>query len=174
MTFLSRKRPSPAMVVAVIALSLGLVGSAVAGTGVLKKAQVKTVANKQITKRAPGLAVASAKNAVNATSANTANTANTAGSANNVLAAEVANGCGQVTGGHGVINVAPSGNECELLFPRSIRNCAITLGTLLDFPGGGETTYRKATDFVVQVSRRDSAGGSATAGAFSIAAICPA
>jgi hypothetical protein len=63
MKFTSQKRPSPAMVVAILALSLGLAGSAVAAKGGLGTAQVKTVANKQITKRAPGLAVASAKSA---------------------------------------------------------------------------------------------------------------
>jgi hypothetical protein len=180
----SRTLPSPAMVVAVAAIALGLVGSAVAGSGVLSKAQVKKVATKQadkrITKRAPGLSVAkartaqSAQTAQTAQSAESATTAGTAGSARNVLAAEVANGCAQISGGIGTINVAAEGNECAVLFPRSIRDCAITLGTRLDVPGGGETTYRKATDQVVQVSRRDSAGGSATAGAFSIAAICPA
>ncbi len=51
-------RPSPATVIAVTALIAALGGTAVAG-GVLNK---KTV-NKIITKRAPGLSVASAKNA---------------------------------------------------------------------------------------------------------------
>jgi hypothetical protein len=63
MKSISRKRPSAAMIVAVVALSLGLGGSAIAASGVLSKGKVKAVANKQITKRAPGLTVASAKSA---------------------------------------------------------------------------------------------------------------
>jgi hypothetical protein len=55
------RRPSPAMVVAIVALIAALGGTAVAG-GVLNKKKV----NKIITNRAPGLSVASAKNADNA------------------------------------------------------------------------------------------------------------
>jgi hypothetical protein len=80
-------RPSPAMIVAVVALSFALAGSAVAGTDALDKAinksKVKKIskkqANKQINKKAPGLSVANAvnaENAVNATNAETANFAN--------------------------------------------------------------------------------------------------
>jgi hypothetical protein len=56
-----KRRPSPAMVVAVVALIAALGGSAVAG-GVLNKKKVNTI----ISNRAPGLAVAKAKNADNA------------------------------------------------------------------------------------------------------------
>jgi hypothetical protein len=58
------RRPSPSMVVAVIALFVALAGTAVAG-GVLNKKGV----NKIITKRAPGLSVSHAKTADNATNA---------------------------------------------------------------------------------------------------------
>ena len=64
MKLISSKRPSAAMIVAVLAVSLGLGGSAVAAIGFLTQKQVKQVkriSNKQITKRAPGLAVASAE-----------------------------------------------------------------------------------------------------------------
>ena len=60
-------RPSPAMVVAIAALVAALTGSAVAGvvsTAVLdrqEKKQVKRIANKRITQRAPGLSVANAR-----------------------------------------------------------------------------------------------------------------
>lgn len=159
---LRSRRPSPAMVVAVLALSLSLVGTGVAATISLssgEKTQVRKIVNKRITKRAGNLSVASADES---------------NSARNVLAAAVANGCNAVQGGTGGITVAPAGTECNVTFPRSITNCAILTGTLLDFPGGGEVTYRKSSATVVQVSRRDSAGGTPTAGAFSIAAICPA
>lgn len=80
-------RPSPAMVVAIAALIVALSGTAIAG-GVLNKKKVKKitnkvskkVANKQITKRAPGLSVASA------------NTANSANSAGNAAGAELLDG----------------------------------------------------------------------------------
>lgn len=58
------RRPSPSMVVAIVALIAALGGTAIAG-GVLTKKKV----NKIITNRAPGLSVASAKNADNAKSA---------------------------------------------------------------------------------------------------------
>lgn len=60
------RRPSGAMLVAIAALIVALCGTAVAG-GVLNKKKVKkiskNVADTQITARAPGLAVASAKTA---------------------------------------------------------------------------------------------------------------
>jgi hypothetical protein len=67
----ARSRPSPAMVVACVALSFALAGSALAGTqavtSAVNKAKVKKIAkkqaNKQITNRAPGLAVRSADTA---------------------------------------------------------------------------------------------------------------
>jgi hypothetical protein len=58
--------PSPATVISIVALIVALGGTAIAG-GVLNKKKVKTiaanVANGEITKRAPGLSVASAKDA---------------------------------------------------------------------------------------------------------------
>lgn len=60
-------RPSPAMVVAIAALVAALTGSAVAGVVTTvsldrqEKKQVKRIANKRITKRAPGLSVANAR-----------------------------------------------------------------------------------------------------------------
>jgi hypothetical protein len=64
------RRPSPAMVVAIVALIAALGGTAVAG-GVLNKKKAKKIANSAITKRAPGLSVAHAKSADSAGSANT-------------------------------------------------------------------------------------------------------
>lgn len=76
----TRSRPSPAMIVAALALTFALAGTAVAAPDAalvdLSKKQVKKiakkVANKQITKRAPGLSVAHAKTADNATNATSA------------------------------------------------------------------------------------------------------
>ena len=69
----SSHHPSPSLLVAVIALVVALTGGAIAGAGsaskpVTKKV-VKKVANKQISKRAPGLSVASAKSAETAKAA---------------------------------------------------------------------------------------------------------
>ena len=82
--------PSPALVVALIALCAALVGTAVAGpvgnisllnkkekkqTKKIAKKVARSVANKQITKRAPGLSVLNATNATNATNAQNATNA---------------------------------------------------------------------------------------------------
>jgi hypothetical protein len=79
---LSQVRPSPAMLVAFAALVAALVGTAVAGVATPSKLngkerkQVAKIArkeaDKQITKRAPGLSVAVASTASSANSANTA------------------------------------------------------------------------------------------------------
>ncbi len=78
MSRIQRRRPSPAILIAVLALIAAVAGTAVAGpdasTSLSKKATKKTakkVANKQIKKKAPGLHVNSATNATNATNADT-------------------------------------------------------------------------------------------------------
>jgi hypothetical protein len=75
---LLKRRPSPSMIVAILALIVALCGTAIAG-GVLTKKKV----NKVITNRAPGLSVASAKKADSATSAINATNATTADKAKN-------------------------------------------------------------------------------------------
>jgi hypothetical protein len=65
------RRPSPAMVVASIALVVAVAGTAVATTSRLAGPEVKQVVkivNRRITKRAPGLSVAHARTADNAVS----------------------------------------------------------------------------------------------------------
>jgi hypothetical protein len=158
---LTMQRPSAALVVAVVALCFALVGTGIAASALssAEKQQVRKiagkVANKKISLREGGLDVFSAR------------------TAGNVLAVQVANGCTLTNAGTGGITAAPAGTECRVTFPESINGCAFVLGAQLDFPGGGETTYRKISNTVVEVSRRDSAGGTPTAGAFSLAAICP-
>jgi hypothetical protein len=73
-------RHTPAMIVAVLALVAAVTGAAVAGPTATKSAlskkekkQVRNIADSEINKLAPGLAV---KSAATANSANTANTAN--------------------------------------------------------------------------------------------------
>jgi hypothetical protein len=63
---LFKHAPSPAMVVAIVAVVLALGGSAVAALSKKDKKQVKNIANNEITKRASGLAVKSADTAKNA------------------------------------------------------------------------------------------------------------
>jgi hypothetical protein len=59
-----QRRPSPAMIVAVVALSFALVGTAIAGTDAatraITKSKVKKIVKKQIKKRAGKLSVANA------------------------------------------------------------------------------------------------------------------
>jgi hypothetical protein len=59
------------MVVAIVALIVALGGTAIAG-GFITKKKAKKIAANQVNKLAPGLSVASAKNADNATNADTA------------------------------------------------------------------------------------------------------
>ena len=60
-------KPSPAMVVAIVALIFAVTGTAVAGVATIssltksEKKTVKKIANKQIKKKGPGLSVANAK-----------------------------------------------------------------------------------------------------------------
>ena len=75
MSLISKTRLSPAMIVAAMALTFALVGTAVAGTDAvskLTKSKVKSIANKQIDKRAPGLSVAKAVEADHAKTADAA------------------------------------------------------------------------------------------------------
>ncbi len=84
------KLPSPALLVAMIALVAALAGTAIAANPAAKlnKAKVKTIADQQIAKAAPGLSVANATNA---------KTADTAKIASNIIAANVT-GAGNTLG----------------------------------------------------------------------------
>jgi hypothetical protein len=79
-------RPSPALIVGILALVTAFAGAAmasdpVASTSALSKKKVKKIADKQITARAPNLSVAHARSADSAASADTANSANAADTA---------------------------------------------------------------------------------------------
>jgi hypothetical protein len=92
------RMPSPAILVAVLALVAALAGTAVAGpdasTSAITKKKVTKIATKQINKLAPGLSVASADTANTANRANTANTADTATNAQNAANANALSGVG--------------------------------------------------------------------------------
>jgi hypothetical protein len=102
MSFISRSRPSPAMVVATVALSFALVGTAIAGpsalTSAVSKSQVKKIAKKQANKaidqREAGLNVNSATTARSATTAETAQRAQTATTADRATTADSATTAG--------------------------------------------------------------------------------
>jgi hypothetical protein len=96
------RRPSPALVVAILALVAALAGTAVAEVATTaklnkkEKKQVKKIARKQIKKLAPGLSVShadtadTADSADTATNANHANSADTANQANTATSAQTA------------------------------------------------------------------------------------
>ena len=75
-------RPSPALVIAVLALVAAIAGTAVAGPGAttskLTKKKVVNIADQEINKLAPGLSVAHANTADTATNATAANNAGNA------------------------------------------------------------------------------------------------
>jgi hypothetical protein len=165
------RRPSPAMVVAIVALIAALGGTAVGAAFVTKK-QAKKVAANQVNKLAPGLSVASAKSADSANTANSANTATTAGSADNILAAKVAsNGTLEFAAQGGTSVQAHTGGSAVygVLFPRDISNCAIV--------PGGQAGSREINAFQSGANNRvgvltfNSAGVGADA-AFSLVIVC--
>jgi hypothetical protein len=88
------RRPSPALIIAVLALVAALAGTALAGSGSggsgLTNNQVKRIAAKQITKRAPTLSVASATTANAADTAAHATNADLATSATTATSADTA------------------------------------------------------------------------------------
>jgi hypothetical protein len=169
------RRPSPAMVIAIVALIAALGGTAVAG-GVLNKKKV----NKIITNRAPGLSVASAKSADNATNAGNATTAN---SAKNVFVAQV--DYSNANTSPDVISGTPGtvGNGEAFLgaprvtFPRDMTNCGVTVSLT---NGGTDGAARWSGDNQGGVSSGpnvvvvlyDQAGANIRS-PYSIVAVCP-
>jgi hypothetical protein len=96
-------RPSPAIVVAVLALVAALAGTALARpqatTSAISKKKVKKIATKQIKKLAPGLSVANAVNAENAASAESADRAQTVDPDATLRSGESLSGVWAVAGG---------------------------------------------------------------------------
>jgi hypothetical protein len=95
-------RPSPALVIAVLALVAAVAGTAVAGPGAttskLSKKKVVKIADQEINKLAPGLSVAHAESANTATRANTATNADNADSATTAQSATNADTAASVGG----------------------------------------------------------------------------
>jgi hypothetical protein len=119
------RRPSPGLIVAALALTVALGGTAVAADPAAKisKSKVKTIARKQIDKLAPELDVASAKQADKADTAKQADEAGTAEKALNVFGVS-ANSSGDVTDStiEGA-TVVKTGNSYKWTFPRNVVDC---------------------------------------------------
>ncbi len=166
-------RPSPALIVAMIALVAALAGTAVAAeppTRAITKNKAKKIAVKQINKLAPGLSVANAT------------TADTAGKADNVLWAVVDNGAGAADAavaraGQPGTTVAEVGVAAvNVDFGRVVTECAwiATKGSVANaLASGGEVTTEgvAANPNAVQVRTRGSAGGGVQA-PFHLEVIC--
>ncbi len=161
---LTHSLPSPVLIVAILALVAGVTGAAVASPVANKavtKKKVKKIADKEIKKKAPGLSVASAD------------------VAQNVLAATVpvGNSCDitKQTGGISATKAGdPANTKCDVTFPRSVEDCSVGATPL--HPTGdlaGQASIRYLGGAKVKVSRFDGAGGTPTAGLFSIFAVCP-
>lgn len=141
------RRPSGAMMVAVLALVMAMVGTGVAATALTKKEkkQVRNIFNTQFGGR--------------------------------VMAATVPDytpSCG-IRGQTGGIRATQAGNHCDITFPRSVDNCAV--GATPVIPGqdvGGEADVRYLGGPSVRVIRTDSGGGTPTPAIFSVFAVCPA
>ena len=110
----ARKLPSPAMLVAMIALVGALAGTAIAAgpAAKLNKAKVRTIADQQIAKAAPTLSVANADSAKIASNIISAN----------VLGSGTA--LGSVPGG--VTSTRTALGTYEVVFPRSIAGCTLS------------------------------------------------
>jgi hypothetical protein len=173
-------QPSPAIVVAVLALVAALAGTAIAGpdasTSAITKNKVKKIARQQVTQLAPTLHVATADNASKAdtaTSADTANTADTATSADTATNAETA-GNAEALGGKaassfgsgfvfGSATSLPAGGSGQVRPPFGISTAVSDVPavapfamTFRDFEAVGQGI---GGDDVVQLSLDTSAGG---------------
>jgi hypothetical protein len=163
------RRPSPAMVVAIVALIAALGGTAIGAAFVTKK-QAKKIAKNQVNKLAPGLSVASAKNADNATNATSAN------SAKNVFFASVDYNDSTPAVVSGTPGIVGSGEDFlgapGLTFPRSMDGCAITVNL---FNGGVDGAARHSTnsDGARVVVVMYDQGGANVRSDYNLVAVCP-
>jgi hypothetical protein len=158
-------RPSGAMIVALIALSMSVAGTAVAA-GVFSKQEKKTIkklANKKITKRAGGLTVAKADVAKNVLGA-TVNAGDTC---------DISKQTGGVTAA--LVGTSPGATAfCDVTFPRSVENCVVGATPLhpqQDISGMASIRYLGGAK--IRVTRVNGANNFQAAGLFSILAVCP-
>jgi hypothetical protein len=117
------RRPSPAMVVAVVALIAALGGTAFAG-GFITKKKAKNVANNVVTQRAPGLSVASAKTADSATNSDALGGLPLRGLSMWVLLNSTGTG-GVIDSSGGVTTTVLGTGRARVTFPNPVTNCVI-------------------------------------------------
>jgi hypothetical protein len=144
------RRPSPAMVVSIIALVFAVVGTGVASVATVsvlnkqEKKQTKKIsknqANNEITKRAPGLSVASAVNANNAANSDALGGLSLRGLSMWVLLQQTATG-GVVSSSGGVSTTVLGTGRARVHFPNPVTNCAINAN------GGTSANASDATNF---------------------------
>jgi hypothetical protein len=94
----------------------------------------------------------------------------------NVMAATVPFPCTSVTKSTGGITAAATGTQCKVTFPKDITKCTVLVSPFLATGvTGGEAVYSETVQGTntIQVGRFDSAGGTSTAGLFSILVVCP-
>lgn len=151
------RRPSPAMIVAMVALIAALAGTAFAGGFVTKKK-----VNKIITNRAPSLAVSSAKTADTAKNADLAKNATTATTAANSeqLGGKTLRGvqmwvhffAGTIESQSGGITVTDLGTpgRQRVSFPTSVADCSINANGSTTAPATDATNF---ANFMVMVGR---------------------
>lgn len=183
-------RSSAAIIVAVIALTVAMAGTAVAGSTFNKitKNKVKTIAQAQIEAAAPSLSVSKANTANTAASAATATSAATAGTATTANSAKIATNVfsAQVAADGTMVRSIPDGatssraalGDYRVSFGRSFANCtySVSASAATGGPsnsiisvgpqGGGDGT-------VLQVFSRTS-GNVVADEPFSVLLICPA
>jgi len=177
MSTLKNRRPSPAMVVAVIALFVALAGTAYAaqtinGGAIMKqtigggKLKQKTLTGYQINTNKLGV-VPSAKSAIRASHTYWAVVNNPASPGNATLARASDAG----------ITAAEGGGAVNVIFPANISGCANVAarnnaGTTVPGAGYAQTNTSPANPNAVEVHTRDEKGANADAD-FHLVVICP-
>jgi hypothetical protein len=149
------RRPSAAMIVAVLALVMAMVGTGFAA-GVFTKAEKKKIR---------GIATNVATSTFNSQFGG------------RVMAATVPDytpAC-TIRGQTGGITATQSGNFCDITFPKSVANCAVGATPVIPNQDvGGEADLRYLGGATVRVIRTDSAGGTPTPAIFTVFAVCAA
>jgi hypothetical protein len=177
MSTLKNRRPSPAMIVAVIALFVALAGTAYAaqtinGGAIMKqtigagKIKHKTLTGYQINTNKLGI-VPSARSAIRASHTYWAVVNNPAGTGNATLARASDAGITASEGGGGV----------SVVFPTDVSGCANVAGrnnagTTVPGAGTAQTNTSPANANAVEVHTRDEKGANADAD-FHLIVVCP-
>jgi len=177
MSTLKNRRPSPAMVVAMIALFVALAGTAYAAQtingGAIKKQTIgggklkqKTLTGYQINVNKLGV-VPSAKTAIRASHTYWAVVSNPPSPGNATL----------VRASDPGISVAEGGGAVSVVFPANVSGCANiaarnNAGTTVPGPGTAQTNITVANPNAIEVHTRDEKGAAADAD-FQLVVICP-